>query len=128
MIQTVDAIIIMNEMLLLIKRKNSPFGLALPGGKIKGDESTKDALKREVFEEVGLKIIKSEKVGYYDSPKRDPRGDYASTAFYCECSGIPKAADDAKEIVLIYPDEIDAYKDELAFDHYDIIKDFMSKQ
>lgn len=53
------AIIIENEKILLIKKFNGPYSkkLDLPGGTIEFCETPTDALKRELIEETGIKII-----------------------------------------------------------------------
>ncbi|RME77424.1 NUDIX hydrolase [Candidatus Woesearchaeota archaeon] len=123
MIQTVDAIIIRNNKLLVIERKNFPFGLALPGGKVKPGETKEQALVREVKEEVGLDVDNHQEIGYYDTPGRDPRGDYASTAYLCEVSGEATAQSDAKSLLWIDLNDLEQYKDRFCFDHYTIVRD-----
>lgn len=51
-------ILIKNDKILLIKKGNGPYKglLDLPGGTIEFDESPKEALKRELVEEVGIKL------------------------------------------------------------------------
>ena len=50
-IPTVDVIIEIKGKIVLIKRKNPPFGWALPGGFVDYGESFEDAAVREAFEE-----------------------------------------------------------------------------
>lgn len=47
--------------LLLIERKNWPYGMALPAGHLDGDSAEKGAV-REIAEEVGLNILSQELV------------------------------------------------------------------
>ena len=57
---------------------------------------------------VDVKIEKSDYLGYRDEPDRDPRAHAISHAFKAEItSWEPKAADDAKSLVLVDPSEID---------------------
>ena len=53
--------IIRNEKgeILLLDRKTLPFGWAGPAGHIEENENPEEAMEREVFEEVGLKVERS---------------------------------------------------------------------
>ena len=55
---TVDAVIIYNGKLVLIRRKNPPFQghFALPGGFVEIGETVEEAVVREAKEETGLEI------------------------------------------------------------------------
>jgi len=44
---------------LLIKRRSYPFGYTFPGGHLEYNEDPWHALKREIFEETGLKVEKA---------------------------------------------------------------------
>ncbi len=79
---TVDAVIIRNGKILLIRRKNDPFRgcFALPGGYVEKGEDAKGAVIREVEEETGLVVRPLRMSGVYDSPGRDKRGN-VSIAF-----------------------------------------------
>ncbi|KDN20197.1 NUDIX domain-containing protein [Amycolatopsis rifamycinica] len=54
------AVILRQQELLLVRKSdldpNNPNRWELPGGGLNGDESLDDALRREVWEEVGLKV------------------------------------------------------------------------
>jgi 8-oxo-dGTP diphosphatase len=125
---TVDLIIVNEKGTLLIKRKDNPYKdyWALPGGYLEcGKETLEVAAVRELGEETSLKanISDLELVGVYSDPKRDPRGHVISHAYEVKkYSGIPCAADDAKDIGFfkVLP--------ELAFDHAKILNDFYKKK
>lgn len=125
--KAVDAIIEDNEgNVILIKRKYPPFKdfHALPGGLVEKGESLKQALIREVKEEVNLDIKIIKKIGYYDEEGRDPRGPIYSTAYKCRILGSPsemKARDDAKDIVLVPIEKLNEIT--LAFDHKKMLSD-----
>ena len=59
---SVGAIVSNKGKILLIDRKQPPFGLAGPAGHIDANESPLQALKREVKEETGLNVLGSELV------------------------------------------------------------------
>ncbi len=50
------AIIIRNDKILLLERRTYPFGLMIPAGHLEYNETLEEALRREVYEEVGLKV------------------------------------------------------------------------
>lgn len=121
---TVDAIIIdENGKLVLIERKNPPFGAALPWWYQDIWETTANACTREVCEETSAKKATIKKFhGIYDDPKRDPREHNVSVVYEVETEWELKAADDAKAILKINPyTELDSV--DFAFDHKEIIKD-----
>jgi 8-oxo-dGTP diphosphatase len=121
---TVDALIIYEEKIVLIKRINPPYEnmFALPGGFVEIGETVETAVVREAKEETGLDVEIIRLLGVYSDPKRDPRGHTVSVCFIVEGSGKLKAGDDAKDAELF-----DIYNvPELAFDHNKIIKDAIS--
>jgi 8-oxo-dGTP diphosphatase len=125
---TVDSVLLDKKMenIILIKRKYPPCAgqYAFPGGFIEPKESEIAALKREVKEETGLDIIVERKVGVYDKPGRDPRGNIISNAYLCiidsELSEI-KCSDESTQVKLFPLEKIQDI--DLAFDHEDILDD-----
>ncbi|WP_281950510.1 NUDIX hydrolase [Nitrosophilus kaiyonis] len=127
---TVDGIIKIFEEdkfkgIVLIKRKNPPIGLALPGGFVEVGERVEEALIREMKEETSLDVTIERLLGVYSDPKRDPRFHTASCVFICNAKGIPKGGDDAKEAYIYKLEEIEY--DLMVFDHAKILKDFLEK-
>ena len=120
---TVDIIIEVGEKIVLIKRKNPPFGWALPGGFIDYGESAKTAAVREAKEETSLDVHLIRLLGVYSDPNRDPRQHTISTVYIASSQGNPVAADDAKEIGLFSENNL---PDSLVFDHAKILKDYFS--
>ncbi len=124
---TTDAIILKKETaeILLIRRAKDPFNdrWALPGGFIEMDEVLETACKRELKEETGLMIEKLEQFRVYDAVDRDPRGRTLSVIFYgfVEKDAEVKGDDDAAEAAWFKMENLP----ELAFDHADIILDFL---
>lgn len=118
---TVDAIVEKDGKVLLIYRKNFPFGYALPGGFVDYGESVEEAVKRELREETGLELIESKLFGVYSNPERDPRMHTASVVCFVRADGVPKANDDAKDLAFF---DLDNLPEQIAFDHMKILKDY----
>jgi 8-oxo-dGTP diphosphatase len=121
---TVDALIIYQGKLVLIRRKNPPFenSFALPGGFVEVGETVEEAAIREAKEETGLDIKLLKLLGVYSDPSRDPRGHTISVCFLAIGRGNLKAGSDAKDTGLFSLNEIP----KLAFDHNKIIENATS--
>jgi len=126
-IPTVDIIIeIESKGMVLIKRKNPPYGWALPGGFVDYGESLEEAAVREAKEETDLDVKLIGQFHTYSNPKRDPRHHSISTVYVAKANGVPQAKDDAIEIGIFNETNL---PDAIAFDHHFILKDyFKSKQ
>ena len=118
---TVDIIIEINGGIILIERKNPPHGWALPGGFVDYGESLETAAVREAGEETCLDVILLEQFHTYSAPDRDPRHHTLTTVFIARGSGVPRAADDAKNLQIFSENTL---PDELAFDHGNILNDY----
>jgi 8-oxo-dGTP diphosphatase len=121
---TVDAVIIYENKLVLIRRRNPPFQdqFALPGGFVEVGETVEAAVIREAKEETGLVIEPVKLLGVYSEPSRDPRGHTVSVVFLARGSGILKPDSDALDLGLFKFTEIPG----LAFDHNKIIENAKS--
>lgn len=120
---TVDIIIETEQGIVLIERKNPPFGRAIPGGFVDYGESLENAAKREAREETRLDVDLVEQFYSYSEPGRDPRFHTVSVVFIATASGTPKAADDAKEAAVYGTFEL---PEDLVFDHGRILADFLA--
>jgi len=117
----VDCIINYQGKILLIERKNYPYGWALVGGFVEYGETTEKAIKREVKEEVGLRLKNLKLFGVYSHPKRDPRGHCVSIVYAANGVGKIKVSSDAKNYGLF---DINKLPKNLAFDHKKILMDY----
>ncbi len=79
--------ILPNGQLVLIQRQDN--GLwGLPGGVVDWGEDIATAVKRELFEETGLTLVKIRRlVGVYSAPDRDPRLHSICIAIEAEVQG-----------------------------------------
>ena len=96
--------------IVLIQRKNTPTGLALPGGFVDVGESVEDAVVREMKEEISLDVEIKELFGVYSDPNRDKRFHTASVVYICKAYGDPIGADDAKEAMVVKLENLDLNK------------------
>ncbi len=125
-IPTVDIIIeIESKGIVLIKRKNPPYGWALPGGFVDYGEPLEKAAVREAKEETDLDVKLILQFHTYSDPVRDPRHHSISTVYTAKAKGIPQAKDDATEIGIF--DETNL-PDPIAFDHRLILMDYFKSR
>ena len=118
---TIDLIIEIEDGIILIRRKNRPFGWALPGGFVDYGESLEDAAVREAKEETGLDVRLVRQFHSYSEPERDERFHTITTVFIATAEGIPQAADDAADVGIFHRDEL---PEDIAFDHRDVLRDY----
>jgi 8-oxo-dGTP diphosphatase len=108
--------------IVLIKRENPPYGWAIPGGFVDVGESVPDAAVREAKEETCLDVELVCLLGCYSDPSRDPRGHTVTMIYVARASGDPVAADDAADVAVFDPVNVDV---DLAFDHEKVIADYL---
>jgi 8-oxo-dGTP diphosphatase len=107
---------------LLIQRRYPPFqGMyASAGGFVEVGESIREAVNRELYEEVGIKDIKLHQLHAFGKPGRDPRGRVVTVSYIGLVNPdkvSPKASDDAVNAKFFPIDDLP----KLAFDHEKII-------
>ena len=122
---TVDVIIELPEGIVLIERKNEPFGWAIPGGFVDYGESLENAARRESLEETSLTVSGLRLLGCYSDPGRDTRSHNISTVYVAKGAGVAKAGDDAAGLA-VFP--IDALPAPLCFDHGQILADYLERK
>jgi ADP-ribose pyrophosphatase YjhB (NUDIX family) len=113
-VPTVDAIIEVGDKIVLVERRNPPHGWALPGGFVDYGETLEDAVRREAFEETGLRITLKGQFHTYS------RLHTITTVFLATAEGCPTGGDDALQAAVFDPEDLPS----LAFDHRDILNDY----
>jgi ADP-ribose pyrophosphatase YjhB (NUDIX family) len=108
--------------IVLIERKNPPYGWALPGGFVDYGESLEQAAIREAKEETSLDIELLEQLHTYSEPGRDPRFHTITTVYIARAKGRPQARDDAKNTGVFTAADRPR---PLAFDHDGILEDYL---
>lgn len=107
--------------IVLIERRNPPYGWALPGGFVDVGETLEQAAVREAKEETALTVTLKALLGCYSDPRRDPRGHTVSAVYVSEARGEPRAQDDAKKVGIF---TLERFPTVLAFDHAQILRDY----
>lgn len=122
-----DAVIEYGNGIVLIERKNQPYGLALPGGFIDYGESAEHAVVREAMEETSLKFTIEDQLKFYSDPNGDPRRHIATVAYYGKGQGELVASDDALSAKVIDPNNLGNVN--FAFPrHKQIIEDYVARK
>jgi 8-oxo-dGTP diphosphatase len=107
---------------LVIERRNPPFGWALPGGFVDDGEPVEAAAVREAREETALTVRLEALLGVYSEPSRDARGHTVSAVYVARGEGEAQAQDDARALDWLDPEDRNFA---LAFDHRYILDDYL---
>ena len=118
---TVDIVIEIDGKIVLIERANPPYGWALPGGFVDYGESLESSAVREAEEETSLSVQLKEQFHTYSDPARDPRHHTITTVYIAKGTGVPKSADDAKNVGVFIQNNLPT---PIVFDHQRIIHDY----
>ena len=113
-ILSAGGVIIINDEVLIIKRKTEPDAgkWTIPGGAINVGEKIKDGLKREIFEETGLEVEVGNLLDIAEKIFKDSKGKiiyhYVILDYLCKyISGSMKASSDAEELMLVKMCDLD---------------------
>lgn len=122
---TADGLIIKESKILLVKRNHEPYEgfWAIPGGYVERGETCEEAVIREVREETGLKTRVKEFIGVYSAPSRSPEHTITVAYLLEILSGEVKKSEEATDIRWFSLDGLPS----LAFDHQEIVNNFVSK-
>lgn len=121
-----DILVLNEDKILLINRKNEPLGWAIPGGLVDLYETMENAAIRELREETGIKanIKDIHLLGIYSDPKRDSRGHTVSAVYVYFSDKMAIAGDDASDAKYF---QINSLPENIAFDHRKIIEEAKEK-
>jgi len=108
--------------IVLIERRNPPYGWAIPGGFVDIGERVETAAVREALEETALQVELRALLGLYSDPARDARGHTVTAVYVAQARGKPEARDDALSLKIFLPEEL---PEELAFDHAAVLADYL---
>jgi len=117
------------DRILLIKRRTMPFKgyWALPGGRVDSGETVEQTVVREVKEETDLDVAIVRKIGeYHEQGVQDGLNyDYYPACFLVKTlsNKIEKQESEIEDIKLFSIDQVPA---PLAFEHAQMIKDFLT--
>lgn len=127
---TIDAIIVKNDKILLVKRAANlinPNKYALPGGFLDRDETTRDAIAREIKEETGYECKSATLFRINDKPDRIGE-DRQNVDFVFLVEVGEQVSKPDKEINELVWFELDSLPkaEEFAFDHYENVELYKS--
>lgn len=109
--------------IVLIERGKAPWGKAIPGGKVEYGETVENAVRREMMEEVSLELNDLRQFHVYSDPSRDFRHHSVEVAHIAKADKKPTAGDDAAKAFVVKLEDIPW--NELAFDHTQVLKDYI---
>lgn len=129
---TVDMLLLSEKkddiFVLLVRRKNDPFKgkWAFPGGFVEEGEMMQTAALRELKEETGFTTDCIEQFRAYSDGYRDPRGWSVTVVYFgwLDKQEKPHPGDDAMDARWFSLDDLP----DMAFDHWEIVMDFISAQ
>lgn len=117
-----------DQRIVLIRRRDN--GLwGLPGGIVDWGEDIPTAVRRELYEETGLNLIRIRRlVGVYSAPDRDPRMHSICIVVEVEAEGnfCPTDVDEVMDVQAFYPSHLPSGR--LSHDHGRQLQDYLDGQ
>jgi 8-oxo-dGTP diphosphatase len=115
-----------DQRIVLIKRRDN--GLwGLPGGMVDWGEDIPTAVRRELFEETGLELVKIRRlIGVYSDPDRDPRIHSICVVVEVDATGTMRASDpmEVLDVQAFAPDQLPQGR--LSHDHSRQLEDYFA--
>ena len=104
-IQVVAGLIRDTDGRLLTVRKAGTGAYMLPGGKREAGEDDLAALARELFEELGVRLVSAEKFGQFEAPAvNEPGARVRSDVYSVTVDGVLKPGAEIADLMWIDPD------------------------
>ncbi len=117
----VDVIVRFKKKVVLVERRNTPVGWAIPGGIVEEGERVETAARREIREEINLDLKDLQQWKVFSAPDRDPRGHIVSVCFTGLGEGTLEAHTDAAEAGLF---SLHKPLPSMVFDHARILREY----
>ena len=98
-IHKIGAIILSNKRILVGKKKDK---FIIPGGRIEGEESHEECLKRELKEEFNVEMLSHQYFGTFeDAAEFEPNTKIIIDAYLVSVMGKPKASGEIEEALYV---------------------------
>ncbi len=108
---------------LLVRRARPPYEgyWALPGGRVRSDESLEESAARQLHEKTSLQASYLEQLYTFGQKNRDPRGRTVSVAYYALVRTDREKVEAGRDTIEARWFPADELPQELAFDHVEIL-------
>ena len=110
--------------LVTIERLTHPIGICFPGGKQEPGERLSTTAEREFHEETGMYLTITGVLGTFGRARRDSRGNYISTVFIGQATGMPVDEDGKTQVRLLARAALERRKQQLLFDHAEMFEQY----
>ena len=108
-IRLATALILDGEGRTLMVRKRGTTALIQPGGKIEPGENAEAALARELREELGVAVVRTDRIGRFTAPAvHEPGRRVESELFRVEIAGTPTPGEEIEALFWLTAEQADA--------------------